>query len=437
MDLDKKVKGLSFEQKTAVNICALGGSIFMTGSAGTGKSHALKAVISHLHHKNKRVLVTATTGIAAVNIGGCTLYTAFSIHPTMVSNYVSSGAITRKSKRWSEIDALVIDEISMCSPNLFMFLDAHAKYSTSSSKPFGGIQLILSGDYFQLPPVEPKRKPNDMQFVFETPIYQRIFGSSGNGSNVVFRTQHRQSQSDFIKLLERFRVGKLEPADCKYLCSLRAGLSERPDHLAPTCLFGRRHQVEDENIKNMLKLNAKDWENPLSISVDTTKQALSIKVQTKIRNEVLKNLPISRRIRVGSQVMLSHNLDVGMMLCNGSRGVVTALQDGFPVVKFSLAGVTIMLKYHSWVFDYGPGIVVTAKAVPLRLAYAMTIHKSQGQSIDFLTVDLTHCWEPGMAYTALSRATSTKGLAVVGFNPECVFTNPRVVTFYKQMKVSA
>jgi ATP-dependent DNA helicase PIF1 len=429
---------LSAEQRAAIDVARSGASLFLTGSAGTGKSHALKAVVRALESDGKRVLVTATTGVAAVNISGCTLYSAFGLHPKVVADYMSKGVIKWKSRRWENIDVLVIDEISMCTPDLFVFLNAQAKFSLSSRLPFGGVQLVLIGDYFQLPPVAPKRKDTDLQFAFETEPYKAIFGEAGVGRNVVLRKQHRQSEDGFIKILERMREGILKEEDVRLLQSLRNNPEVTQDNVIPTQLFARCYQVDQQNRQNMEKLQTENWLNKVEVSFHDKKNRLPGKaVRVRIAKEIQRNLPISEKIRAGSQVMLTHNLRVDAGLCNGARGVVKSFKNGFPIVDFPGAGTTVLLRRHTWVFKKSDSLTVKAKAVPLRLAWSMTVHKSQGQSIDRLHIELTKCWESGMAYTAFSRATSTKGLTVTAFDPKCVTVNNRVVQFYKKMKVSA
>ena len=341
----------------------------------------------------------------------------------------------RACRRWEELDVLVIDEVSMLEPGLFTFLDRQARRSRDQQRdlPFGGVQLILIGDYFQLPPVstEKGRSVDRVEFVFELPLY-----TSMGFLNVELQQVFRQKDREFVALLENMRRGKVsrEQLLSIWRCMKRPPVAEQ-NGIQYTKLFGKRQDVAANNRKELLRVQAESAYYKTEVSFEEGGETLSKKEKEKLQSQVLKNLPVESvvEVRVGAQVMLAANLDVAAGLANGSCGVVTGYMDHYPVVQFQACKARICL--HEWVIQPYRGVSIKVLAVPLKLAYAITIHKSQGQSINMLEIDLGQIWEPGQCYTAFSRATSMETLRVRGFTPEAIICHPKVQQFYDNLEV--
>jgi ATP-dependent DNA helicase PIF1 len=417
------VVNLNEEQQSALDYAILKKNLFLTGSAGTGKSFLLHYIIANLRKSAKTVVVTATTGIAALQVGGSTLYNAFSIHP----KNLKTGEV-HASKRWNNLDVLVIDEISMIGQDLFLYLDKQAQKSRNNKSPFGGVQLILVGDFFQLPPI----CDGVLSFVFQLPLYQRMFDVH-NGVSVNLTEVFRQRDKSFVDLLENMRRGEITSAQLKQIERL---MNQPPPDLSNgikyTKLYGRRDDVDKNNQEELYKIKNESNIFKATCTFGSKSEKLSQKEKDKIQTQLLNNMSMTKdlELREGAQVMLTANLAVEAGLANGSRGIVQSFQDGYPIVQFKNCKVQIF--EHEWIVEHS-GVTVTVRIVPLKLAYALTIHKSQGQSIDLLEIDLGKCWECGQCYTAFSRATSLETLRVKNFNVNAIKTHHAVKDFYDNL----
>jgi ATP-dependent DNA helicase PIF1 len=424
---ERKTDGnLNEEQQASVDHALSGKNVFVTGSAGVGKSYTLHSIVSELKKAGKKVGIAAPTGISALQVGGSTLFSLFSIHPNMLED----GTI-RFCKRWTELDVLVIDEVSMLDPVLFAYLDKHARKSRNESKSaFGGVQLVLIGDYFQLPPVSKDHDPTKPEFVFEMDLYKNM-----GFFNVELTQVFRQKDKKFVALLQAMRQGQLTEAHIRQIEHIMKNPPppETEKGIRYTKLYGRRADVASTNHRELQKVAGKS--TMYRVAFDFVESNISSSDQQKMQTQILKNLPVDPvlEVRIGAQVMLLANLDVEAGLANGSRGVVLEFVDGYPVVQFDEFKACIRL--HEWEIKPRRGVKVIVRAVPLKLAYAITMHKSQGQSINMLEIDVACLWECGQCYTAFSRATSLDTLRVIGFKPEAVITHPKVKEFYSTMEV--
>jgi len=422
---------LTTEQETALHHALLGQHVFITGPAGTGKSFLLQTMIKSLK-TTKVVAITATTGIAAVNIGGTTLFNMFSMHPKMVD----SGDV-RSCKRWIDLDVLIIDEISMCDPALFLALDKQARVSRHVEKPFGGVQLIMIGDFFQLPPIVKQPLSDKPLFIFQLPVYQAMMNGE-TGVNVELQTIFRQSEHEFATLLNHMRIGQLSATELTIIKKIMdRPITEASDGtgIQYTKLFGRKQNVATVNQQEVRKIQSARVVYDMEIQYGVGCEQFGTREKEKYKQQVMKNISndVSVELCVGAQVMLTANLDVRIGLANGARGVVLEFLDGYPIVQFVDTKVRVCL--HKLEVELYPGATVTIQAMPLKLAYAITIHKSQGQSINFLELHMGQCWEYGQCYTAFSRATSMETLRIKEFTPQSVKAHPIVKEFYAQMSV--
>ena len=430
-------------QLEAVRLCELGENVFLTGSAGVGKSFLLKYIIAKLTKLKKRSAVTATTGIAAVNVGGVTLWNLFGIHPAAVEDNKF-----KKSDAWNDIDVLVVDEVSMLIPDLFTYLNRQAQFSRKRQEPFGGVQLILVGDFYQLPPVLKNRKPSDHEFVFETQLWIDL-----NIRGLELKTVHRQKDKSLIPILERIRRGDHTPQDIAVLQSTSSRKrpresssgKEEKDETEEVCLpkikhtklFSLNSSVNKHNTRelNALKTQSKQYALTSRFVLNPGKKITAMK-RASVLKSTYGNFPIQAvlRLKIGSQVMLSVNLAVELRLANGSRGVVVEFDQntGFPVVQFAKIKATI--RPYDWEIYLGSAGKLVITCIPLKLAWSLSIHKSQGQSITHLEVDLKKVFACGQAYVALSRSTGMDNLIVKGFTSKCVKVHPKVLKFYESFE---
>ena len=435
---------LNAEQRQCVDLALQGHNIFLTGSAGTGKSFTLAALTTALRDAGKRVEVTASTGIAAVCIGGVTIhaFAGFGIG-NETREELRRKANSRKFRDiWTQVDVLILDEISMILPDYFEKLSVVTQVARQDNSPFGGLQVIAVGDFFQLPPVTKRLRGSvvpDSQpiFCFETSLWKETFKHT-----VELRHIFRQSDPAFIECLQRIRWGKVATEDVRMLTT-RLNANVDCAGIRPTFLHSR---IEDVNRINQQHLEQLTGVSHTYHMVDgfiapSSESPEKLPPRTKIDRSVFdlrKNVPAEAELtlKVGTQVILLTNLSQEHKLVNGSRGQVvrfTETEPVYPIVRF--ANNEVVIRAYMWkkVFR-APAVYSYVAQIPLKLAYAYTIHKSQSQSIDFVQIQLdTSIFEEGQAYTALSRVRQLSGLTLSAFNPACIRANPRVVAFYTSM----
>lgn len=361
--------------------------------------------------------VTALTGMAALNIGGMTLHKFAGIGLGTDKQEVLLEKVKRaKAKRnWLHCRRLIVDEVSMLDPILFGKLDYIGRHMRRSlDRPFGGIQLVLCGDFFQLPPVS---RGGSAGLCFESKLWQEIF----NDTNMVeLRKVFRQEEEEFVSILREVRFNCLSDDSLARLESLQRPLDCSND-IIPTKLYSTNMDVDSVNERFLRELpgdpitfTAKDFPPDQTDELFMAQHQLVLKVK--------------------AQVMLIKNLD--STLVNGSRGVVKELlpSKNTVVVQF-LNGEVRAITPAEWTKATAVGATTLAKRVqvPLKLAWAVTIHKSQGLTIDHLEVDLAGVFECGQAYVALSRARRLEGLRVLSLNPARIKSHPRVIEFYRHL----
>ncbi|GMK58938.1 hypothetical protein CspeluHIS016_0603800 [Cutaneotrichosporon spelunceum] len=465
---------LSTEQQEVLKMVVdQGRNIFFTGSAGAGKSVLLREIIKSLHIKYAKstdaVAVTASTGIAACNIGGVTLHSFGGMGLATEGPAALATKVKRNKKaaaRWARTKALIIDEISMVDADLF---DKFNKVGQIMRKkpgvPFGGMQLICTGDFFQLPPVTKNGEP---RFCFEAATWSDAIHKQVNLSKVF-----RQKDERFVNMLNEMRFGRLTPESIETFRKLDRPIP-CPDGIVPTELFPRREDVDRSNMTRIQSLPTDRHTYPA--------QDGGVIQDKNQREKMLSNFmaPPSLELRVGAQVMLIKNIDE--TLVNGSMGRVlgfcpkiafvtdangrwreNGVEDDmngeghdkeqmaklvskyrlqavsapkFPVVRFSTPGGfrDMFVEYDQFKTELPNGEVqVSRSQLPLILAWAMSIHKAQGQTLERVKVDLSKVFEKGQAYVALSRATSLDGLQVKGFRPDKVMAHRKVAVWSRNL----
>lgn len=435
-----RIPFLNLQQRKAYEAVAAGRSIFLTGSGGTGKSFLLAAFYEHIPDETgKHVAVTAMTGCAALLLGrhAKTLHSWGGLGLGREPVNVLAANIRRSNKayrRWLAVDVLVIDEVSMLTPELLEKLDGVAKILRRNQRPMGGIQVVFVGDFYQLPPVykNAEDKEKEMYFAFESPIWSRVIQETIELTDIL-----RALDPNFQRILNEARRGELTPESLTTLRS-RQGLQWQNERIRPTLLFNRRVEVDMVNERNLRALTgerrlykAETIFLPIEATAGLTADAPIVK---RAVEKLDKDAPYSAELilAVDAQVMLLTNLDPELGLVNGSRGVVVGFNNGgLPLVQFK-RGEPLAISAVSWESEELAG--VQRKQIPLKLAYAMTTHKSQGATLDCALIDIgTTTFECGQAYVALSRVRDLNSLYIWDVEPTAFRVHPKVRAFYQSI----
>lgn len=429
---------LNAEQRRAFDAIVAGKSIFITGPGGTGKSFLLQTLYENYKGRTGKVMaVTALTGCAALLLGpwAKTLHSWAGIGlgrapAESIARGISTDA--RKKKRWRGTNCLVIDEVSMLTPHLLEYLDTVGRIVRKCDRPFGGLQVVFVGDFYQLPPVmkDVALAPGQAErtFAFESPLWSQIVQET-----VTLRQIIRQKDPVFQQILNEARVGALSPESYSAL-EARKTMEWKRQEIKPTLLFTKNTDVATINEAQLNKLTS--GERIFSAKTTAPPRMPADIVQFFVE-KLDKDAPYEPELTLKerAQVMLLTNLDPEAGLVNGSRGVVTgfAETDGFPLVKF-LHGPPFPVKVPMAVWSSESDRedeTVTREQIPLRLAYAITIHKSQGSSLDSALVDVgPSTFEYGQAYVALSRVRNLEALFVFEIHPKAFRAHPAVRAFY-------
>tara|TARA_Y100000389_G_scaffold157097_1_gene158148 strand:+ start:5029 stop:6465 length:1437 start_codon:yes stop_codon:yes gene_type:complete len=429
---------LNEKQQEAYDAIERGESVFLTGAAGTGKTAIIRKFDAETR---RRVSMTSTTGTSALLMGGSTLHSYLGIGlGDGCVEWLVEKILKRKylSTRWRRIQVLVIDEISMLSPELFDKLNAIGKRVRKSQKPWGGIQLVLSGDFMQLPVVK------CVNFTFEAKTWnESILHTFSLTVNV------RQSGDTLYRdILSRCRMGDPSDDDIAAL-NARVDADVSVDGIVPTKLYSRNYDVDRKN-DHALEVLEEKYEKATGEELEFEQYDMKTTTRDlkcpdyKIAN-AMKNCiaPIEMQLCVGAQVMLLTNMFEGegderkLVLSNGSQGKVVSFRssDGIPRVSFASDGLTRDIETHSFeVYEENnkevPFIVMSQ--IPLRLAYAITIHKSQGLTLDRAEIDISNCFEAGQAYVALSRVKTLQGLCLTRpCSKKDIRADPKCVQYYE------
>ena len=413
------------EQREAFEAIQNGESIFVTGPGGTGKSFLIQQIVEEIPKRTGKVVaVTAMTGCAALLLGrfAKTLHGWAGIGLGRGTAQSLAQGIRKKAplaKRWRDTGILIIDEVSMLTPLLLETLDEIAKILRRSQRPFGGMQVVFVGDFLQLPPIS-----NDKvtRFAFESPVWTKLVKRMITLSKIF-----RQQDPVFQGILDEVRMGSLSKQSFTTLES-RINQDYKKNKIQPTILFNRRMDVEEINSSHLEKLPG--LSKTFSATTGPSKHSPSEILATSEKMDKDGMYVPILTLKEGAQVMLVSNLDLESGLCNGSRGVVVGFQEttNWPIVEFKTE--TRVIEPHTWESDHVPPI--SRSQIPLRLAYALTIHKSQGATLDCALVDVgPSVFEYGQAYVALSRVRNLEGLYVFDICPRAIRAHPLVKSFYE------
>jgi len=432
---------LNAEQTAALEAVKSGQNIFLTGPAGSGKSFLIREMSAWAEREDKKFALTALTGCAALLLGkkAKTLHSWAGIGLGRESAETLASKISKsyfKKRNWKSTQILVVDEISMMTPELFEKLDVIGKYVRKSNKPWGGIQLVLCGDFFQLPPVSKgiSGESTPGRFAFESASWL-----SSKLQPFLLQTIERQTDPAFQKLLNECRIGEVSKETIDVLKS-RQGLDWKSKLIRPTLLFSRNADVDMVNERNITALDKplRIFDVQTSVMRDPEFTEVPIPVGEELDRIVAKldndaNYVSRLELCVGAQVMLLMNKDMELGLVNGSRGVILDFEaeTGLPIVQF-LHGEPLVIQKNEWRSNECPH--VARLQIPLRVAYAITIHKSQGATLDSALVDIgSSTFEYGQAYVALSRVRNLESLYIHTLEASKIRAHPSVVNFYMRL----
>lgn len=429
---------LSAEQIKALEDCDKGLNVFISGPGGTGKS-LLIDIFNQRYSSVRNLSICALTGVAA-ELLGCNAKTIHSWSGITSQKNETSATIDyvikskMSVKRWRQTDILIVDEVSMMSKKYFELLDAVGKKIRNNDKPFGGIQLIFLGDFYQLPPVGDDCDIDTGRFCFESELWNHTFQST-----ILLTKIFRQSDKLFMKVLKQIRMGGISENSFQTLqkrCLKMGNKLVINKNVKPTIISPLKYEVNRINEMNMSKLEGESFtfQSRICKSEEFNEKTHPRILQWEIKNlENRMNAEKELTMKIGSRVMCVVNLDMcgSQQIVNGSQGVVENMIGGVPVVRFK-NGVVKLMDYHSWESEDIPGLSI--QQIPLILSWAITIHKSQGVTLDSAVIDVgRNIFEYGQTYVALSRVKSLEGLYLTSFNANKIMANPKVKVFYENL----
>ena len=406
-----------------------GKNIFMSGPGGTGKSYLIHFIKEICLKTHKICQTTALTGCAALLINAKTLHSWSGtgiVEKSDITYFINKIRKSKKITNWTEIDVLIVDEVSMLSKKLFEILDCIGKRIRKNDKPFGGIQLIFSGDFYQLPPVYKGDDIENSLYCFQTNKWQETFPTIH-----ILTKVFRQDNKTFSKMLNNIRIGKISNNNVETLKS-RIIPFENND-IIPTKLFPKNKEVDSiNNIEhNKLKTPGKTFNiRIINPSDEEIFENHISEYDIKNATEMIKKNNQSIEIKIGDQVICTYN--ISDTIVNGSRGVVIGINE-YPIVKF-VDNIELEMKPIDLRDPNVPGLV--CKKIPLEYAWALTIHKCQGMTLDLCVMNLGKgIFEAGQMYVALSRVKSLEGLYLLDFDPKGIITKTKVKQFYERYPI--
>ena len=408
----------SMTQSDALTILKTGANIFLTGEPGAGKTYVLNQYIQYLKEHDIIAAVTASTGIAATHIGGVTIHSWSGIGARSVISDQEIDELEGKKYLWNRYEktkVLVIDEISMLSGELLDSVDKVCKSFRRNTLPFGGMQVVFVGDFFQLPPIA--KKGEAVSFAFEASAWKEA-----NPVTLYLTEQHRQDDDALLSILGRIRRGEVEEEFEELRDRLEASFDDTTAH---TKLYTHNLDVDTINQAELAKLEAD--ENFYEMNSKGKENHV-----VRLKESCLS--PENLCLKVGAVVMCTkNNFEVGYV--NGTLGEVIDIDatTGYPIIVTN-QGKEIMMEPTSWNIEDGDRVIASISQIPLRLAWAITVHKSQGMSLDAAEIDLGKAFEYGQGYVALSRVRTLSGLKLLGFNAQALMVHPKILDADKRFK---
>ena len=399
-------------QCEALTILKTGANVFLTGEPGSGKTHTINEFVAWLRASGIEPSVTAATGIAATHVAGMTLHSwsgigiSDSLSPADVDRIASKEHI---AKRIMKAKVLIIEEISMLSAATFEMADKICREVRRMDAPFGGLSVILVGDFFQLPPISRDR---EVKFAYESKVWREL-----NLLTCYLTEQYRQDDNEFLGVLSAIRSGNVEEMHYELLMKRRIDFQGRTLETSVPKLFSHNADVDRINASELEKLSGKSKKFTMnSKGKDSFVEGLK---RGCLSPEILE-------LKDGATVMFTKNSPQGRFV-NGTLGVVIGWDaDGSPIIK-TKDGLRITTEPMEWQLEEQGKVKASVSQYPLRLAYAMTVHKSQGMSMDAAIMDLSKAFEYGQGYVALSRVRRLSGVYLTGLNQRALEVHPEIL----------
>tara|TARA_B110001450_G_C17640170_1_gene489015 strand:+ start:84 stop:1439 length:1356 start_codon:yes stop_codon:yes gene_type:complete len=429
-------------------------NVFLTGPGGTGKSYLIKTIVKDAGTDEKTLQVCALTGCASIllNCKATTLhrFAGFGLANKPINEVVEEVFKKKyKLKNWFKLKCLIIDEVSMMSLKLLLILDAIGrKVYNKPNIPFGGLQVIFSGDFYQLPPVKSSDEEKEASmFCFEHPLWNELFPVE---NQVVLKTIFRQEEAQFLKVLKYVRQGRItnttkaslesrlfKPSQLEEIRKSKVVTIINPYKKDAELINNRSYKelgdVEKRtyNIK-FLKNSSKKKEQPLEDELNNLQIASNASLKQDydfLANNIMAEN--SLELKLGTHVMCIANVDLNSenQIANGSQGIVVGFEMGLPLVKFNNIEYPLLVGPFTWNSESNKNISVSQ--IPLIYAWAITIHKAQGVTLDAAIMDIgKNIFEYGQTYVALSRVKTLEGLYLTSFDYTKIAANPKVKKFY-------
>jgi ATP-dependent DNA helicase PIF1 len=403
-------------QKEALDILKTGRNVFLTGAAGSGKTYVLREYIKYLTDLNASIGITASTGIAATHMGGTTIHSwsGIGVRDSLDRGELAEIADKRHVRnKIQKASVLIIDEVSMLHHYRLDLVEKIIKEIKNNDEPFGGLQVVFCGDFFQLPPVRRGYEPEAF-FAYHSDAWKNL-----NLKVCYLSEQHRQNDLDYLKVLNAVRDNAVSDEIVEILKTRFGKKSE----LEPTKLYSHNKNVDTENDTELSKIPG---------------QIQTYEMQTRGRNNLVEALkksclaPETLKLKIGAKVMfVKNNFEEGYV--NGTLGIVIKCSPNEIKVR-TISGAVIEVEKATWVIEEDGKIKAEINQYPLRLAWAITIHKSQGMSLDAAEIDLSASFERGMGYVALSRVRSLQGLFLKGLNQMALKVDEEVLELDKKFR---
>jgi ATP-dependent DNA helicase PIF1 len=448
----------SDEQQLCFEKYLNGENLFITGPGGSGKSFLIKNFVKHAETNNKNIKICALTGCAAILLE-CKATTLHMFSGIGFANKKNEDIIEElfttkryKLKNWKKLDILIVDEVSMMSLKILLLLDSIAKKFYRNSSPFGGLQVIFTGDFYQLSPIcNNYLEKEEAMFCFEHELWNQLFVEE---NQIVLKTIFRQKDELLLKILKYIRKGQITPSarealESRIFSSRELNLIKKDKIL--TILSPIKRDVEQINLKEYLKLDASIEEQEyvleyidLYIKYDqddedekTSLFALLLKSNEQLKKDydfLANNILAEKclKLKIGTHVMCIANINLSgeLQIANGSQGIVVGFNDKkLPYVKFNAIKEPFLIDYYIWKSEFNKRVGLMQ--LPLIYSWAITIHKSQGLTLENAIIDIgSNIFADGQTYVALSRVKSLDGLYLTSFDCSKIKCNPLVKKFY-------
>lgn len=405
-------------QKDALEILKFGYSVYLTGEAGSGKTHLLNKYISFLRKKKSEVGITASTGIAATHLGGITIdswsglglrdeITPQEIHLLAQKHYLRN--------RMQKTKVIIIDEVSMLHGKRLDSINQIVKTVRGDNRPFGGMQVVLTGDFFQLPPVSEEK--HNFDYIYKSHVWKEV-----DPHIIYLSSQYRHTDPKFAQVLSAIRNNSIDENTITFLRQTME--QEIQGGITPTKLYTHNVDVDAINRNELEKIAQESHEYKM---IALGSEGL---LQTLKRGCLA---PEHLVLKKGAQVMFVRN-DFKAGYSNGTQGRVLGFdRDNNPIVETYEKRKIHVTQAH-WTIMEEDKIRAELIQFPLRLAWAITVHKSQGMTLSSAEIDLSRSFVHGMGYVALSRVRSLRGVKLLGINNLALAVNPEISEFDKYLR---